>query len=158
LNLNKCIFCTPFGIFWGHVVCKHGLLVDPTNIAVILDLEPPTSVRKLRKNIGHTVYYRRFIKGYVHITTPLEKLLNKEEKFQWNKDCHKGLETLKKKLVTTPIFIFPDWNKEFQVHVYASSIALGIVLSQPGEGNIDHPIAFASRNMPIAENNYTTTE
>ena len=42
----------------------------------------------------------------------------------------------------------PDWNKEFDVHVDASSIALGVVLAQSGEGNIDHPIAFASRNCP----------
>jgi hypothetical protein len=38
LNLKKCIFCAPFGIILGHVVCKHELLVDPTNIADILEL------------------------------------------------------------------------------------------------------------------------
>jgi hypothetical protein len=72
LNLKKCIFCAPFGILLGHVVCKKGLLVDPTKIAVILDLEPPTLVRKLRETLGHTTYYRNFIKGYVQITTPME--------------------------------------------------------------------------------------
>ena len=40
----------------------------------------------------------------------------------------------------------------------ASSIALGIVLAQSGEGNIDHPIAFASRKLSTTEKNYTTTE
>jgi hypothetical protein len=45
LNLKKCIFCAPFGILLGHVVCKQGLLVDPSKIVVILDLEPPTLVR-----------------------------------------------------------------------------------------------------------------
>ena len=57
-----------------------------------------------------------------------------------------------------PYLSFPDWNKEFHVHVDASSIALGIVLAQLGEGNIDHPISFASRKLSTAENNYTTTE
>jgi hypothetical protein len=42
-----------------------------------------------------------------------------------------------------PISIFPDWNKEFHVHVHASSIELGAILSQPGEGDIDHLITFA---------------
>ena len=33
-----------------------------------------------------------------------------------------------------------------------------IVLAQSGEGNIDHPISFASRKLSTAEKNYTTTE
>ena len=44
------------------------------------------------------------------------------------------------------------------MHVDASSIALGAVLAQPGAGQIDHPISFASRKLPTAEKNYTTTE
>jgi hypothetical protein len=44
------------------------------------------------------------------------------------------------------------------VHVDASSIALGAVLSQLGSGDIDHPLAFSSRNISTTEINYTTTE
>jgi hypothetical protein len=40
----------------------------------------------------------------------------------------------------------PDWSKIFHVHVDASSIALGEVLVQPGEGNIDHPFTFPVTN------------
>jgi hypothetical protein len=87
----------------------------------------------------------------MQITTPMEKLLKKEVKFQWNEDFQKGLDTLKQRLVTAPILVFPYWNKEFHVHVDASSIALGAVLSQPGEGAIDHLIAFASRKLSISE-------
>ena len=61
-------------------------------------------------------------------------------------------------MVTVPILIFPDWKKEFHVHVDASSIALGVVLAQPGAGQIDHPISFASRKLSTVEKNYTTTE
>jgi hypothetical protein len=87
----------------------------------------------------------------------MEKLLKKEVKLQWNEECQKGLDTLNKKLVTALILIFPYWNKEFHVHVDVSSIALGVVLSQLGEGYIDHIIVFASRNLSIAYRNYTTT-
>jgi hypothetical protein len=100
----------------------------------------------------------KFIKGYAEITTPMEKLLNKEAKLQWNEDYQKGLDTLKKKLVTASILIFPYWNKEFHVHVDALSIELGTLISEPGEGEIDHPILFASTKFSITKNNYTTTE
>jgi hypothetical protein len=65
---------------------------------------------------------------------------------------------LEEKLVTTSILVFPYWKKEFHVHVDASSIVLGIVLAQPGEGGLDHPIAFSSRKLSTTEQNYTTTE
>jgi hypothetical protein len=81
LNLKKCIFCSPFGILLVHVVCKQVLLVDPAKIVVILDLQPPTLVRQLRETPGHTGYYKKFIKGYAQITTPMENLLKKEAKF-----------------------------------------------------------------------------
>ena len=56
LNLKKCIFCAPFGIILGHVVCKQGILVYPVDIVVIVDLQALTSVRKLRQKMGHMGY------------------------------------------------------------------------------------------------------
>jgi hypothetical protein len=87
LNLKKCIFFSPFGVLLGNIVCKKGLLVDPSKISIIVDLPPPTSVRQLCTTLGHTGYYRKFIKGYAQITTPMEKLLKKDSKLQWTKEC-----------------------------------------------------------------------
>jgi hypothetical protein len=158
LNIKKCIFGTHFWILLGHIVCKQGLLVDPCKIAVIVNLPPPKSVRQLRETLGHKGYYRKFIKGYAQITMPMEKLLRKDRKFQWNEDCQRGLDTLKEKMVTTPILVFPDWEKTFHVHVDASAIALGAILVQQGTGELDHPIVFASRKLSESEHNYNTTE
>jgi hypothetical protein len=62
-------------------VCKQGFLVYPAKIAVIVNLPPPKSVHQLREKLGHTGYYRKFIKGYVQIIEPMEKLLRKNSKF-----------------------------------------------------------------------------
>ena len=61
LNSKKCIFCAPFGILLGHIVCKQGLLVDPVQIVLILSLLPPTNMKMLSTTQGHTGYYRKFI-------------------------------------------------------------------------------------------------
>jgi hypothetical protein len=95
LNIKKCIFGTPFEILLGHIVCNQGLLVDLAKIEVIENLPPPKSVCQLRETLGHTSYYRIFIKGYVQITAPMGKLLNKDIRFQWNEDYQQGLDTLK---------------------------------------------------------------
>ena len=60
-------------------------------------------------------------------------------------------------MVIVLILVFPDWKFPFHVHVYASTIALGVILAQPGEG-LDHPISFARRKLSSIERNYTTTK
>ena len=87
LNLKKCIFCAPFGILLGHVVCKQGLMMDPAKIAIIVNLPPSKSFKQLRTTLGHTGYYRKFIQGYAQITTPMERKLKKDIKFEWTPEC-----------------------------------------------------------------------
>ena len=131
LNIKKCIFRSHFGILLGHIVCKQGLLVDHAKIAVIVNIPPPKLVHQLRETLGHIGYYKKFIKGYVQITAPMEKLLRKDSKLQWNEDCQRGFDILKEKMVTAPILVFPDWERTFHVHVDASTLTLGAILAQP---------------------------
>ena len=65
----------------------------------------------LQETMGHTGYYRKFIKGYAMITAPMEKLLNKEVTFEWTLECQGSFDTLKAKMASAPILVFPDWNK-----------------------------------------------
>ena len=88
------------------------------------------------------------------MTAPMEKLLKKDTKFKWTKDFQESLN----KTTTMPILMFLDSKKEFHVHLNASSVALGVVMPQPGEGSIDNLISFASRKLSLVEKNYTTTE
>lgn len=111
LNLKKCIFNVPFGILLGHIVCKQGLMVDPVKIAIIVNLAPPGSSKQLRTTLGHTSYYRKFIKGYAQIKVPLEKLLKKESKCKWTMECQQSFDVLKDKKVNAPILVFPNWKK-----------------------------------------------
>ena len=78
LKFKKCLFCVALGIMLGHVVCRQGLMVDPAKIMVILNLEVPRSVKEMRTTLGHTRYYRKFIKSYAQITPLMEKLLKKD--------------------------------------------------------------------------------
>jgi hypothetical protein len=88
----------------------------------------------------------------------MEKVLIKDNKFQWNEDCQCILDTLKEKMVTAPILVFLDWEKRFHVHVDASTVSLGAIMVQPRLGELDHAIAFASRKLSESEKNYNTTK
>lgn len=59
-----------------------------------------------------------------------KKSLKKDIKYKWTEECQQNFDILKEKMVTTLILVFPDWKKEFHVHVDASSVTLGIILAQ----------------------------
>ena len=50
-----------------------------------------------------------------------------------------------------PILVAPNWEKEFHVHVDASTFAVGSMLCQPDEKGSDHPIYYASRQLSVVE-------
>ena len=60
------------------------------------------------------------------------------------------------KMGVEPILVFPYWTKYFHIHVNASSVELGVILDQAGEGEIDHSIAFASWKLSTMERKYMT--
>ena len=47
---------------------------------------------------------------------------------------------------------------EFHIHCDASNIAIGVVLPQNIQGELDSPIYYASRLLNSVEKNYSTTE
>jgi hypothetical protein len=97
--MSKCIFFSPFGVLLRYIVCKNGLLVDPSKIDIIVDLPPPTSVKQLHTALGNIGYYRKFIKGYAQITSRMEKLMKIYCQFSWTKECETRFDTLKQKMV-----------------------------------------------------------
>lgn len=89
---------------------------------------------------------------------PLTKLLKKNAKFDWDYECEQAFNQLRRALVTSPILVPPDWEKEFHVQVDASAYAIGSVLCQADSKGFDHTICYASRQLIAAERKYSTTE
>ena len=58
----------------------------------------------------------------------------KFESVVWFAECNDEFDTLKEKLVSTSILVYPYLYNQFHVHVDASGIALGAILMQPCEG------------------------
>ena len=76
----------------------------------------------------------------------------------WNSSCQAAFETLKSKLVQSPVLAYPDFNTSFVLETDASIRGLGAVLSQTQADDRLHPVAYASRALSPAEKNYAVTE
>jgi len=70
-KFKKCDFWMEKVHFLGHVISKEGITVDPTKIAAIIDWPRPSNMTKVRSFLGMAGYYRRFVRDFSKIASPL---------------------------------------------------------------------------------------
>jgi hypothetical protein len=136
-------------IFLGHVILAGGICVDPGKVEAVLKWEKPTNVTEIQSFLGLAGYYRRFIKGFSTIASPLTKLTRKEVRFIWSKECEESFQELKRRLILAPVLALPFGTEGFMVYSDASRRGLGCVLMQ-----YEKVIAYASRQLKPHEVNY----
>ena len=158
LNLKKCkIVCNKVE-YLGHVVTPNELKPNSRNLDAVKNFLPPTNLKQLQQFLGLTSYYQRFMPGYAEVAYPLHALTRKGAPFEWSADCEAAFETLRVKLLTSPVLAYPDFNKDFTLETNASKHGLGAILSQYKEDQQLHPIAYASRSVSVTEANYGITD
>ena len=155
---EKCEFVREKIQFLGHEVSAEGLSPDPDKVESIRVYPKPITVTALRRFLGLASYYRKFIKDFSKIAAPLYYLLRKDVMWTWGPDQKKAFNTLKNALMSSPVLTYPRFDEPFVLHTDASNFGLGAVLSQRNKQGHEQVIAYASRTMTYAEQNYTTTE
>jgi len=144
-------------IVLGHIVSSKRIEVDKSKIELIANLPTPKSVKDVRSFLGHTSFYRRFIKDFSVIFKPLSNLLTKDNIIEWTKHCEEAFVKLKNLLTSAPVIQPPDWSLPFEIMCDASDYAVGAVLGQRKDKK-PYVIYHASKTLNSAQMNYTTTE
>ena len=107
--------------------------MDPSKITIIQRVPPPQKVRDVQSFLGLVGYYRRFIKDFSKLASPLFGLLGKYAEFIWTDNCQEALDALKGKLVTAPILRGPNWALPFHIHTDALNKVIGTALGKVEE-------------------------
>ena len=68
---------------------------------------------KVRKFLGVSSYYRRFICKIARIAQPLHDLTCKGASFEWSTECEEAFKLLKGQLVTPPVLVFLSFDVDF---------------------------------------------
>ena len=167
LKPSKCHLFKERVVYLGHVVSEAGIQADPEKIEAVKNWPIPQNTKDVRKFLGFTGYYRRFVKGYASIARPLNDLLighstnhaakkkssEKATPFRWGEKQQQSFEEIISKLTNPPVLAYADYRLPFTLHTDASANGLGAVLYQKQDG-IDRVVAYASRSLKPAEKNY----
>ena len=142
--------------YLGHVISENGISVDPNKITAITEWPIPKSITEVRSFLGTASYYRRFVKNFAAIASPLHALTRAGTKFCWNEKHQKAFEQLKTALTTTPVLKFPVADAPYILDTDASLTGLGAVLSQVIDGQ-EYVLGYASKTLSRTEQNYCVT-
>ena len=136
----------------------EGMQPDPLKVEALKTAEPPSNVSGLKSFLGMTNYSSQFIKNYANKTAKLRELLVEKNKWEWNYAHQKSFETLKHALQESNVLGCFDTKAITKVIVDASPTGLGAMLVQTQRTGEDKVIAYASRSLNTAENNYSQIE
>ena len=103
----------------------------------------------VRRFLGFTNFFRRFIKDYSVIARPLEELTGKYARFTWETDQEKAFRELREALLKAPVLKLADVKKPFHVMSDASDSAIGGVLLQQDDEGDWHCVAYTSRRLSL---------
>ena len=123
-----------------------------------MNLEIPSNKREIRKFLGAAGYFRKFVRNFSEITTPLTDLLRKGEKFAWNSKCQKAFDQIKAIFISKPVLKTPDFDNPFILSIDASDRGIGAILEQRDSDGVKHPVAYFSKKLTKCQSKYSTIE
>ena len=171
LAANKTHLCQEELLILGWIVSGNDVRPNPVKIQAVQDWLPPDECKtekQKRKSVkgllGLAGFYRRAIKDFARIASPLTDLTKTGKKgepanpFVWTDEAQTSFLTLKQALLSAPLLRHPDLSKKFLIDVDACKDGVGAVLSQVFEDGQEHPCAYFSKRYSEAEQKYASTE
>lgn len=158
LRLDKCEFLQSKISYLGYLITGDGIRADKKGLKAVEDFATPTKVQEVQSFLGLCSYFRRFIKDFSIKAKPLYDLLRKEEKFRFGQKELEVFDTLKEKLINSPVLAIYDPNDATELHCDASALGFGAILFQKKKDNRLHPIFYFSKRTTDVESRYHSFE
>ena len=152
---EKCFFLLSEVEYLGHVISSAGLRPSEAKAAAITGAPAPTNETELKSFLGLVNYYAKFLPNLATVLAPLCHLLRKDVKRKWKSEQEAAIEEVKKLLKSSQLLVHFDSELPLILACDASPYGVGAVLSHRLKDGSEKPVAFASRTLAKAEQNYS---
>ena len=128
-----------------------------SQIEAIQKIKPPTTAKQCKSFAGMVNFVSIFCPELQKLLKPKYDLTRKGKLFVWGVEQQNAFEEIKQRLQKPPVLYMPDKVGRFQLYSDTSKNAMGSALYQIQNGK-PKLIAYASKRLPEAACNYSTTE
>lgn len=158
LNYDKCCFLRTTIEYLGYIISPSGITISLRHTKAVREFPQPTKVVEVQRFLGLTNYFRKFIRDYAVKAKPLQNLLRKQSKFDFDSKCVAAFELLKQELINSPILRLYNPSVDTELHTDASAIAIAAILLQRQDTSQWAPVAYFSQSTNAAESKYHSFE
>lgn len=145
LQMKKCKFAWDEIEYLGFVASGDGIRPGREKTLAIEKFPVPKNAKEVHSFIGLCGYFRRFAKNFSTIAHPLQNLVKQDVQFNFNEECERSFEEMKRILMNPPTLAIYDPRNDTELHTDASALGFGAVLLQKQSDNKWHPIAYFSK-------------
>eukprot|EP00171_Calliarthron_tuberculosum_P005960 IDg5960t1 len=109
--------------------------------------------------VGLLQFFRVFMRDFSKLAAPFTNLTLKGMGIRfWYSKCDAAFQKLKDALASAPILVAPDWSKSFCCYTDACQVSVGGTLTQLDESSRERVIAYFSKGLSKAEEDYTAND
>lgn len=158
LKITKCEFGKSQLEYVGFIIGNGQVQPGPRKVDAIENFPNPRNVHEVRRFLGLTSFFRRFVKRYAHRSESLTKLLRKDVPFTWGREQQEAMDDLKHALTSQPVLAMYNPRARTELHTDASAEGLAGMLLQEGEDGHLHLVFCVSKKTTAAEHLYHSSK
>ncbi len=163
IKLIKCKLGVTCVKFVGHMVSASGISMSDERKTAVLGMKKPSTVKELRRFLGTTNYFRRFIPNYAHVTGPLTALDRygpkaKQHPLEWTEEADEAFQRTRQAIADAVTLSFLRDSGEIRLYPDASEYAIGAHLVQLDEEFEECTISFYSKRLNDVEQRWNVSE
>ena len=164
LSITKCTIASDKIDYLGHSICRGVVRPNNDNIRGLLETASPTSSREIFRFLKAAEYYRKFIRNFSTIASPLYKYAPSSQSssssnttFRLSHTELSAFNYLKRILTSDLVLRLPNFELPFKVQTDASQLGIGAVLLQTYPDG-DRPVCYMSKKLTECQQRWPPIE